>query len=71
MSCYLYVIVLIENDLILGRLKDLLSVCERNLGGRFTTHSTETLESPLVGEYRVHMFGLWYVCISHFTLECV
>ena len=43
MECYLYVVVLSENDSILGSLQDLLSVCARDcMGGRFTTHSSET-----------------------------
>ena len=42
MSYYVNAIVLSENDLILGNLKDLLSMFKRDcMGGRFTTHSTK------------------------------
>ena len=48
MSYYMNVIMLSENDLILGNIKVLLSVRERDcMGGFFTTQSSETLNHPL------------------------
>ena len=42
-SYHIYVNLLSENDSILGSLYDILSVCVRDcMGGRFTTHSSET-----------------------------
>ena len=35
-------VVLIDNDLILGNIKDFLCVCEKDcMGGHFTTHSSQ------------------------------
>ena len=59
MSYYLYVDVLSENDSILGSLQDLLSVCVRDcMGGRFTTHSSETQSSPLVEESYLDVYDV-------------
>ena len=68
MSYHLYVNVLSENDSILGSLYDLLSVCVRDcMGGRFTTHSTETYSSPLVEKSYLEVYDFFVsMYVTHY-----